>query len=148
MRVVMFHNSHAKVIFLLYLLGVNFEDCWWSVLTVWIEIRPHKKWGLNWDPNCLPLRSYTCTSKNYWWKQMNFCIFGRNKKSLPWVTYMTHCTITGEGHWRRNVRDNDGDQYRSPCNLGAHETRGIHLLTPESGFYRLFSLFRFYTPCC
>ena len=29
---------------------------WWSLQTIWIQMRPHKMWGLIWDLNCLTFR--------------------------------------------------------------------------------------------
>ena len=39
-------------------LAVNFEDCWWPLQTIWIQMKPHKMWGFIWDPNYLTFRLY------------------------------------------------------------------------------------------
>ena len=36
-------------------LSVNFEDRWWSLQTIWIQMKPHITWGFIWDPICLTL---------------------------------------------------------------------------------------------
>ena len=48
-------NRKSKF-FTLFPLQAYFEDCWWPLQTIWIQMRPHKTWGLIWDPNCLTLR--------------------------------------------------------------------------------------------
>ena len=53
------------------------EDLWWSLQTFWIQMRPHKMWGLIWEPNCLTLRLYI--SKKLDWNNENFAIFERKK---------------------------------------------------------------------
>ena len=40
------------------LLAANFEDHWWPLQTVLIQMRPHKTWCLICDRNCLTLRLY------------------------------------------------------------------------------------------
>jgi len=54
-------------------LAVNFEDRWWPLQTILIQIKPHKMWGFIWDPNCLTFRLYI--SKQNGWKQWFFLNF-------------------------------------------------------------------------
>ena len=65
------------------LLAVNFEDRWWPMQTIWIQMKPHKTWGFNWDPNCLTFRLYI--SKIFGRKLWLFASFERKKylKKLP-----------------------------------------------------------------
>ena len=37
---------------------MNFEDRWWPLQTIWIQMKPHKIRGFIWDPNCLTFRLY------------------------------------------------------------------------------------------
>ena len=76
----------CSVALTLSLLGVNFEDQWWPMQTIWIQMKPHKMWGFIWDPNCLTFRLYIYISA----KKMGginevFENFERNKylKKLP-----------------------------------------------------------------
>ena len=64
-------------------LAVNFEDRWWPMQTIWIQMKPHKMWGFVWDPNCLTFRLYI--SKIFGRKHCFFASFERNKylKKLP-----------------------------------------------------------------
>ena len=64
-------------------LAVNFEDRWWPLQTIWIQMKPHKMWGFIWDPNCLKFRLYI--SKIFGRKQWLFAYFKRKKylKKLP-----------------------------------------------------------------
>ena len=55
------------------LLAVNFEDCWWPMQTIWIQMKPHKMWGFIWDPNCLTFR--LCIGIKYWFETKIFCKF-------------------------------------------------------------------------
>ena len=64
-------------------LAVNFEDRWWPLQTMWIQMKPHKMWGFIWDPNCLTFRLYISKkmggNNDFFWK------FWKNKylKKLP-----------------------------------------------------------------
>ena len=51
-------------------LAVNFEDRWWPMQTIWIQMKPHKMWGFIWDPNCLTFGLYI--SKKKWVETINF----------------------------------------------------------------------------
>ena len=64
-------------------LAVNFEDRWWPMQTIWIQMKPHKMWGFIWDPNCLTYGLYI--SKIFERKQWFVASFERTKylKKLP-----------------------------------------------------------------
>ena len=64
-------------------LAVSFEDRWWPLQTIWIQMKPHKMWGFIWDPNCLTFRLYI--SKIFGRKHWFFASFERKKylKKLP-----------------------------------------------------------------
>ena len=65
-------------------LAVNFEDRWWPMQTIWIQMKPHKMWGFVWDPNCLTFRLYISKKKMGGNKDL-FAKFERKKylKKLP-----------------------------------------------------------------
>ena len=65
------------------LLAVNFEDVWWPMQTIWIQMKPHNMWGFIWDPNCLTFRLNI--SKLFGRKQWFVASFERKKylKKLP-----------------------------------------------------------------
>ena len=60
--------------------AVNFEDHWWPLQTIWIQMKPHEMWGFIWDPNYLTFRNYLWHSgiKN-WLETKFFCKFWRKK---------------------------------------------------------------------
>ena len=64
-------------------LAVNYEDRWWPLQTIWIQMKPHKVWGFIWDPNCLTFRLYI--SKKNRWKQWIFWNFWKKQifEKLP-----------------------------------------------------------------
>jgi len=33
-------------------IATNFEDRWWPLLTIWIQMRPNKTCDLIWERNC------------------------------------------------------------------------------------------------
>ena len=59
--------------------AANFEDLWWSLQTIWIQMRPHKMWGLIWDLNCETQR--LSISKNLD-EKICFCKFWKRKRKL------------------------------------------------------------------
>ena len=65
--------------------AAKFEDRWWPLQTVWIQMRPHKMWGLICDPNCLTHRLYIRKKLDeneeflHWRKQWFFAILGRKQ---------------------------------------------------------------------
>ena len=76
--------STAAVALTLSPLVVNFEDRWWPLQTIWIQMKPHKMWGFIWDPYCLTFRLYISIKKMGGNNEF-FENFERNKylKKLP-----------------------------------------------------------------
>ena len=72
-------------------LAVNFEDRWWPLQTIWIQMQPHKMWGFIWDPNCLTFRLYI--SKKKWVETMN--ILKILKETNIWKNYPACKELTG-----------------------------------------------------
>ena len=75
-------------------LAVNFEDRWWPLQTIWIQMKPHKMWGFIWDPNCLTFRLYI--SKKMGGNNECFENFERNKylKKLPSMQRVNQFSIS------------------------------------------------------
>ena len=59
-------------------LAVIFEDSWSPLQTIWIQMRPHKMWGLIWYPNCLTFILYI--SKYIGFNHWIWAFLGRKKK--------------------------------------------------------------------
>ena len=72
-----FQNLQIGSLLTLSLPAVNFEDRWWPLQTIWIQMKPHKMWGFIWDPNCLTFRLYI--SKITRWKQWIFWKFWKKQ---------------------------------------------------------------------
>ena len=95
-------------------LAVNFEDRWWPMQTIWIQMKLHKMWGFIWDPNCLTFRLYI--SKIFMRKQWFFASFER-KKYLKKLPSMQRVKLTNPRYlpqWTHNMLYND---FLQPMNL-------------------------------
>ena len=83
----MWHLSYARSVWWVSCQGyiltlsplvVNFEDRWWPMQTILIQMKPHKTWGFIWDPNCSTFRLYIY-QQNILEETMIFCIFWKKK---------------------------------------------------------------------
>ena len=63
---------------ILYPLAVHFEECWWMLQTVWIQMRPHGTRDRIWDPNWLTTRWYIVNENRM--KSINVCSLLKRKK--------------------------------------------------------------------